>query len=1020
MNKALKPEDIPAVEWDGEARREAFQPRPALHLWWARRLSSYARAAVYMALSKKSDQGADFLRSLCSPAPDPGVIDTARRNVLTRHATQLSQDTSETVELEDVEAGRVRRPRVLDQFSGSGTIPLEALRLGCEAVAGDLNPVAYLIQLCGLHYPQRFGEATSAAVGSASDGTWAGLGQEARVWGQWVQEQVSTELRDLYPPVPHPSDTGRGTTLSPQVYLWARTVQCSNPDCRATVPLVRQPWLLKRKGRFVALKPELDAEARRVRYLVVESSGKGALGFDPNPIVSRGETPCPLCGRRIPQDHIREEGKRGCLGTQLLAVVCRDEEGERVYLDGERAMASVPASEDVNQRISDLCEKTGLNAPDEPLAQGWMRPLPRYGLSRYSDLLTPRQLLTLMTYTKYIPRAHGQMLTQRYQAERAKAVATYLALALDKLVDLNSSLSTWDRKRQRVRPRYGRPGLWMTWDFTEVNPLAYPATYVDQIGELVSAIDERVDTGLPAQVWCASATDLPFDDQSFDAIVTDPPYYDNVTYADLSDFFYVWLKRSVGHLYSDEFAFALTPKAEEVIVDPERHGGNREAARAAYEQMMEDALAEAARVLKAGRVLAIFTYSRDVEQLQAFLQLARGAGLELLDAKKIQPDVPNLRPKKSNRYALLLTFRKSELKQETQEMGADAEAVLRLVDRDESPLYAGLVGLIRDRIREDTLDKCIPDRYAGSLRERLKEYIAESEDPRGVLRELLGRPGVIEVAEEVHTEEMAGDREWMSAEDRVLRSFGWTVPAPPSDGTWAAVERLRQNLARLRQARDKVELRGPLIDGMSVVEKTLRDASWAWGYALLGESRDKHFRQMLKKPLDKLAMGDIVHIYCRLPYYVVDEAGQQFIVRAKKLFNKAHPYKPSSYRRYLSDEIVELRNRIEHNKDNYLGETSLPDMRREFVEVLQLAQEKLQELLDSGALPLIVRPVRETTDMYGRRSVELRVEDGTKREIYVTHSPQLGSDYFLFPPRGNPRPVDPPMFLRSKVVGNDS
>jgi putative DNA methylase len=597
----------------------------------------------------------------------------------------------------------VRRPRVLDQFSGSGTIPLEALRLGCEAVAVDLNPVAYLIQLCSLRYTQKFGKATSAAVGSTPDGTWAGLGEEVRVWGQWIQEHACTELRDLYPLVPHPSEKGRDAALAPQVYLWARTVQCSNTDCRATVPLVGQPWLVKRKGQFVALRTELNADARCVHYVVVESSDEEALGFDPSPTVSRGEATCPVCSLRIPQDYIREEGRKACLGTQLLAVVCRDEEGNRVYLDGESAIAGTPPSEDVNRRIRDLCDKIGLRAPDEPLTQGWVGPLPEYGLGRYSDLFTPRQLLALMTYTKFIPQAHGRMLSQRYEAERAKAVATCLALALDRLADSDSSLSTWDARLQRVRPTLERHALSMTWDFSELSPLAYPAPYVHQIGELVRAIEERVGIGLPAQVWCASATDLPFDDRSFDAVVTDPPYYDNVTYAELSDFFYVWLKRSIGHLYSDQFASALTPKAEEVIFDPGRHEGNREAAQAAYEEMMRAALAEAARVLKVGRLLAIFTYSRDAEQLQAFLQMARGAGLELVDAKKIQPEPADIRRGESNRYALLLTFRKSELELETREVGADARAVLRLVDRDEPPLYQGLASLIQDRIRADTL-----------------------------------------------------------------------------------------------------------------------------------------------------------------------------------------------------------------------------------------------------------------------------------------------------------------------------
>jgi hypothetical protein len=701
-------------------------------------------------------------------------------------------------------------------------------------------------------------------------------------------------------------------------------------------------------------------------------------------------------------------------------VICRDEKGNRVYVDGKKASAGVPANRELDRRIQNLCQETNLTTPDEPITQEGMGALREYGFDQYSDLFTQRQLLTLMVYVKYIPQAHGQMLSQRYETERAKAVTTYLAMALDKLVDLNSSLCRWDPRRERIMPSYARHSLSPTWNFSEINPFRHSSSYLDQVSGVVAAIEERVGIGFPAQVFCESATALPFNDQSFDAIVTDPPYYDNVVYANLSDFFYVWLKRSIGHLYPDQFASTLTPKAKEMVVDPERHGGKREPAEVAYEQMMSDALAEASRVLKAGRLLAIFTFSRQDELLQSFLNLARGAGLELLDAKKIQPQHPDVLKGSSKSYALLLIFRKSELKRESRGVGADAEAVLRLVDRDKPLLYEGLASLIQNRICDDILDKCIPDLYTGSLEVRLREYIAECEDPRGVLRKLLGRPGIIEVAEGIRTEKKEVGGERLSDEDRVLRYFGFTVPDSTSDGVVAAIARIGQLIVRLEQARDQVELRGPLMDGMNLVEKTLRDAAWAWGYAILGESRDEHFRQMVQNPLDRLSMGDVVHIYCQLPYYVVDEAGQPFIDQAMELFDKSHPYTPKNYRQYLSDEIVALRNKVEHNKKNYLNNTSLHDMRHEFVEGLRLAQEKLQELLDEGALPLVVRPVREAVDMYGRRSVELQQEDGTTREIYVTDQLHLGSDYFFFPPEGNPRPVDPPMFLRSEAWGSES
>jgi putative DNA methylase len=312
---------IPIEAISAEARREKSIRKghiAMLHLWWARRPLVAARAAVYGALTpapadkKRAKQAVDFVTDLCKHPGSPSVIAEARRHLLEAHAERLTAErvgaglapAQATVTAEDIEAGRAPRPRVLDMFAGGSAIPLEALRLGCEAYALDFNPVAHLIQLCTLVYPQQYGAADPAAHGCAdpstgSGGTWAGLAAEVEHWGKWVLQQVKGEIGDLYPPIPDPTAAPAGEgpgqlgmdwaapadphgsgprMLTPAAYLWTRTVRCKNPACGGTVPLAWQTWLAKKEGRYIALQADAEtnrdkaASERTVRFQVVEAT----------------------------------------------------------------------------------------------------------------------------------------------------------------------------------------------------------------------------------------------------------------------------------------------------------------------------------------------------------------------------------------------------------------------------------------------------------------------------------------------------------------------------------------------------------------------------------------------------------------------------------------------------------------------------------------------------------------------------------------------------------------------------
>ena len=359
---------LPIKAISAEASREKSVRKghiSTLHLWWARRPLTACRAAVYGALvpasrfrpangpeEKRASLGranaAKFVARLCRYPSDSKpeekadiekAIKEAQEHILEAHAERLSQETGKPVTLADILEGRAPRPKVLDMFAGGGSIPLEALRLGCEAYAMDLNPVAYIILLCTLVYPQKYGKADPTARGMTGppgpDGqpTWGGLAQEVRYWGEWVLKKVKAEIGDLYPLIPDPEyqgvkarsqahlwQTGAADQvppgyLLPVAYLWTRTVKCKNPACGATVPLVRQTWLCKKKGRYVALKMIAPAGQKQVCFEVVEAAQEQDLGFDPGGFFQRRERHLPLLWRSGRQRLRQSRGLRQADGA---------------------------------------------------------------------------------------------------------------------------------------------------------------------------------------------------------------------------------------------------------------------------------------------------------------------------------------------------------------------------------------------------------------------------------------------------------------------------------------------------------------------------------------------------------------------------------------------------------------------------------------------------------------------------------------------------------------------------------
>ncbi len=718
---------LPIREISAEASREKSVRKghiSTLHLWWARRPLVACRAAIYAALvpadafnakvtihgppedpqetaatkedlarSFRRGLAGEFIKDLCKYPGDPRKIEEARQHILATHAAKLSAERGQAVSVEAILKGEAPRPRVLDMFAGGGSIPLEALRLGCEAYALDINPVAHVIELCTLVYPQKYGQPDKNTKGSAKDGTWAGLAEEVRFWGKWVLERVKAEIGDLYPGIPDPDapaepldgkrflpglDPGDrltvpGRHLTPIAYLWTRTVPCKNPACGAAVPLVRQTWLCKKKDRFVALKVVAPKGERRVRFALVESTSEQGLGFDPAGFSKKGNATCPFCGTVANNDYVKAEGKAGHIGRQPMAVVCtRPGKKGKVYLTADDLPAELlPDAEAIRRRIAELCRRTGLTVPEEPINP--VRPSPnarglsavtRHGLKTFGDLFTPRQMLCLLTFAAAVREAQQQMQPQGYDPDRAKAVASYLGSLLDKISTRSNTFFPWDNKKLLTVQCFGRQALPMLWDFAESNPLADASgAFNEALEGVTKSVTRCTDVASSGFVSRGSATALPYSDGLFDAVITDPPYYDNVPYADISDFFYVWLKRTIGHLYAEHFATVGTPKKEEAVADASRHGGSKEKARRFYEGQIAQALCEAHRVLKpCGQLVVVYAHKTTLGW-STLVDALRRAGFTITEAWPLDTEGYRLRALNSAALAssIFLVGRKREV-----------------------------------------------------------------------------------------------------------------------------------------------------------------------------------------------------------------------------------------------------------------------------------------------------------------------------------------------------------------------
>ena len=482
-------------------------------------------------------------------------------------------------------------PALLDPFAGGGAIPLEAQRLGLEAHAHDLNPVAVTINKAMIEIPPRFaGKApvNPDAQVSAMHSGWSraqGLAEDVRYYGEWMKQEAFQRIGHLYPKVkvPHEQGGGEATVIA---WIWARTVKCPNPACGCEMPLASSFVLSKKKGHEAWVKPIPDGD--KVHFEV--QNGKCPKEYESYKTGRGAAFKCPCCGEVTTDEYVKSEGKAGRLGTQLMAIVGDGKHG-RIYLS--------PNEEHI---LAARVEKPE-NGPTGALPENprWFSP-PAFGMDHYDDLFTPRQLTALTTFSELVSEAQAKAeadaaaagmkndhLPLRNGGDGARAygeaVGVYLAFAVDRETDFCNSVCRWSVSNEKPMNLFARQAIPMVWDFPEVNVFS---NAVGSFATIKDYISKCIDT-LPAENYVSEGIQA---DAQTDCglrnimISTDPPYYDNIGYADLSDFFYVWMRQSLKDTYPELFSTMLVPKVEELIVTPYRHDGSVEKAKSFFEDGM--------------------------------------------------------------------------------------------------------------------------------------------------------------------------------------------------------------------------------------------------------------------------------------------------------------------------------------------------------------------------------------------------------------------------------------------------
>lgn len=559
-----------------------------LHLWWARRPFTAARAVIWASLvddpsshpelfpseeeqSRERERLFRILEDLSDwkNSSNPSVIDAAKKEIM--------------------KATNNNPPTLLDPFAGGGAIPLEALRLGIDAQAHDLNPIAVMINKAMIEIPSRFMNLNSVNPGIRIKGGAVGtaaLAEDVRYYGDILKRRAQEKIGYLYPKVSIPLSQGGGkeTAIS---WIWTRTVKCPNPQCGCQMPLASSFILAKKKGRTAYIQPNYDPESKKIRYIVKNDGGKAP---DAGKTARGAKFKCIVCGNSTTPEYIKEQALTGKMSEQLMAVVA-ERRGGRIYV----------SPDEVQERAAIVSKPE--RYPSGEIG-GDRRALwtPLYGLTDFSDLFTNRQLTALTVLCDIVSELAKEIEKDAVEAgfsddhislsndgcgalAYAQAIEVYLAFIIDRLADFSTAVSRWAVTNEKAMNCFNKQAIPMTWDYPEVNILGNSVGSISQIVDYVASCIETLPNVTAKGVAIQHNAQ---DDCGLRNIMvsTDPPYYDNIGYADLSDFFYIWMRYTLKEIYPDLFGTMLVPKTEELTAIPYRFGGSTDKARDFFEDGM--------------------------------------------------------------------------------------------------------------------------------------------------------------------------------------------------------------------------------------------------------------------------------------------------------------------------------------------------------------------------------------------------------------------------------------------------
>jgi putative DNA methylase len=589
-NKKLIEVAMPLEAINREASRDSsnLSGHPwGLHYWWARRKLPACRAVLFGQLVNDPSCNLEEFPTLALQTTErKRLLAIMERLVIWENSSDVALYREAQAEI--LKSNNGKMPRIIDPFAGGGSIPIEAQRLGLEAVASDLNPVAVLINKALIELPVIWKDREPVHDGSLESklGKWtgaSGLAEDVARYGKDIGDQVRKKLEPNYPL----ALMENGAEVPVTAWLWSRTIECPNPACRIETTLASTWWLNKKKGHEAWLEPYVEKD--KIKFKVIKK-GKGPQ--DP-PKQGRGANfKCVACQTLIRDVYVKEHATKGALGSTLLAMVV--ESGKRDFISGDSAQ------EDAS-RVA-----IPTNLPQEELAYD-----PRsiwcvsYGLKKFIDLFTPRQLQAIVAFSDAIRQIKEKISTDAvkkgYSLKDAKSyadtVALYLSFVLDRATDNWSSLTSWHSGNGSIRNVFARQSIPMVWDYAEANPIGEVSVAWEKLLTKYPVTIGRLGLGKKGLVTQESATVRDFSNA---VLATDPPYYDNVGYSDLSDFFYIWLRRSLGDSFNEITGTVLTPKADELVASPYRHGGKEPA-----KKKFEDGFQEVFKHVREGHSLDI-------------------------------------------------------------------------------------------------------------------------------------------------------------------------------------------------------------------------------------------------------------------------------------------------------------------------------------------------------------------------------------------------------------------------------